>query len=175
MILLKDLRARANALLDRFDITDVPVPVERIAKSLGAVVRFLPLEDTLSGMIYVEDRRTIIGVNSHHHPNRQRFTIAHEIAHLELHKKRIVHEIHVDRRFRVLMRDGNSASGTEGMEIEANQFAAELLMPSSLINEMLKKRGFDIDDVRPLEILARRFRVSKQALEFRIRNLRLSE
>ena len=175
MISLHELRARATAVLKKFGVTEVPVPVVEIAESLGAVVRFLPLEDTLSGMIYIEGTRTIIGVNSHHHPNRQRFTIAHEIAHLELHKKKIVHEVHVDRRFRVLMRDENSASGTEGMEIEANQFAAELLMPSSSVNEMLKKKGFDIDDERPLEGLARKFGVSKQALEFRIRNLRSNE
>ena len=172
---VEDVRRHANALLDRFGISHVPIPVEQIADSLGAVVRFSPLEDSLSGMIFIESTRTIIGVNSHHHPNRQRFTIAHEIAHLQLHRKRILHEVHVDKGFRVLMRDGSSASGTERMEIEANQFAAELLMPSSLLNIMLKKRGFDIDDVRPLEVLARKFRVSKQALEFRIRNLRLSE
>lgn len=175
MIALKDVHTRANSILARFEITYVPVPVEQIARLLGAVVRYSPLGDSLSGIIYIEGRRTVIGVNSHHHKNRQRFTIAHEIAHLELHKELIVHEVHVDKRFRVLMRDANSATGTERMEIEANQFAADLLMPSSFLNEMLMKRGFDIDDVRPLELLARKFRVSKQALEFRIRNLRLSE
>lgn len=175
MNLVKDVRREANALLDRLGISYIPVPVEQIAGSLGAVVRFSPLEDSLSGMIYIEGTRTIIGVNSHHHANRQRFTIAHEIAHLQLHRELILNEVHVDKRFRVLMRNGSSASGTERMEIEANQFAAELLMPSSLLNVMLKKKGFDIDDVRPLEVLARKFRVSRQALEFRIRNLRLSE
>ena len=174
MIPFQDVSKRANALLKRFEITQVPVHVEKLANSMGALVRFSPLGDSLSGMIYIEGNRAIIGVNSYHHQNRQRFTIAHEIAHLELHEQLIVNEVHVDKRFRVLMRDASSASGSERMEIEANRFAAELLMPSSLLNDMLKKNGFDIDDDRPLEILARKFRVSKQALEFRIRNLRFS-
>jgi Zn-dependent peptidase ImmA (M78 family) len=60
------------------------------------------------------------------------------------------------------------------MEIEANQFAAEVLMPAVSLRAMLNKRGFDIDDDRPLEILASKFRVSRQALEFRIRSIRNS-
>lgn len=174
MISLQAVEARANSLLERYEITQAPVPVERIANLLGASVHYSPFGDGLSGMIYIRGNRTIIGVNSYHHPNRQRFTIAHEIAHFELHQELIVNEVHVDKRFRVLMRDGSSASGTELMEIEANRFAAELLMPSSLLSDMLKKRGFDIDDDRPLELLARKFRVSKLALQFRIRNLRLN-
>ena len=36
-------------------------------------------------------RKIIIGVNKSHHPNRRRFTIAHEIGHLVLHKGEMVH------------------------------------------------------------------------------------
>ena len=122
-------------------------------------------------MIFISQDQLIIGVNSRHHPNRQRFTIAHEIAHFKLHKDKISDLVHVDRTFPVLMRDSNSANGTERLEIDANRFAAELLMPSFLITEMLNKQGFDIDDVEPLDRLARIFQVSRQALEFRIRNI----
>ena len=57
------------------------------------------------------------------------------------------------------------------MEMEANRFASEFLMPSFLLMAMLKKNGFDIDDEKPLEKLSRQFRVSKQALGYRIRNI----
>ena len=170
----QELGRRARALLEQGGVTGIPVPVERIASSLGASVRYSALHDDLSGMIYIGDQGPIIGVNSQHHPNRQRFTIAHEIAHLVLHRHLIADQVHVDKRFRVLMRDANSASGTERMEIEANQFAAEVLMPAVSLRAMLNKRGFDIDDDRPLEILASKFRVSRQALEFRIRSIRNS-
>jgi len=68
------------------------------------------------------------------------------------------------------MRDSKSATGTELIEIRANQFAAELLMPSTLINLALAGKQFDIEDDGPIEELAKKFRVSKQALEYRIRN-----
>ena len=122
-------------------------------------------------MIYSKRRSPIIGVNSLHHSNRQRFTIAHEVAHLILHRRLIADHVHVDKRFPILMRDSNSATGTQRMEMEANSFAAELLMPSFLLLPMLKKNGFDIDDEKPLEKLSRKFRVSKQALDYRIRNI----
>ena len=165
------IEKRVKALLEKQNVTAAPVPVQKIAKSLGARIRRSPLDEELSGMIYLKGRTPIIGVNALHHANRQRFTIAHEIAHLELHRESIVDQVHIDRKFPVLMRDAKSATGTECMEIEANRFAAELLMPTFLLSEMLKKKGFDIDDEKPLASLARKFRVSKQALEYRIRNM----
>lgn len=166
-----DAAKQARTLLHKHGVTAAPVPVEKIAKALGAQVHHSPLDETLSGVIYIKGNTPIIGVNSRHHPNRQRFTIAHETAHLVLHRHLITNQVHIDRKFPVLMRDGDSAAGTENMEIEANQFAAELLMPSFLLAQMLKKQGFDIDDDEPLKRLARKFRVSRQALEFRIRNM----
>ena len=171
MIQPDEIRRRVEDLLEKHGVTTAPVPVEKIARSLGARMRFSPLDEELSGMIYIKGDTPIIGVNSQHHPNRQRFTIAHEIGHLLLHRAEIIDQVHVDKRFPVLMRDANSATGTERMEIEANQFASELLIPSFLLAEMLNKQGFDIDDEKPLERLAKKFRVSRQALEFRIRNM----
>lgn len=120
-------------------------------------------------MISIREGFPIIGVNSQHHPNRQRFTIAHELGHLTLHRDAIEERVHVDKTFQVLMRNTNSASGTERIEIEANQFASELLMPLRLLDPLLGR--YDIDDDEPLQRLAHMFRVSKQALEYRIRNI----
>ena len=119
-------------------------------------------------MIYIKEGVPIIGVNSLHHPNRQRFTIAHELGHLELHRQMITTTVHVDKNFPALMRDPKSATGTEQIEIEANQFAAELLMPRELIEQALAGEQFDIEDDGPIEEIAKKFRVSKQALQYRI-------
>jgi Zn-dependent peptidase ImmA (M78 family) len=166
-----DPSVSAQQLLVRLGIQAVPTPVEKIAKALGAQVRFSPFDSELSGMVYIKDGVPIIGVNSLHHPNRQRFTIAHELGHLELHREMITSKVHVDKEFPALMRDSNTATGTEQIEIEANRFAAELLMPHNLIKQALAGKQFDIDDDGPIEELAKKFRVSKQALEYRIRNL----
>ncbi|TAM79641.1 MAG: ImmA/IrrE family metallo-endopeptidase [Acidobacteria bacterium] len=165
-----DPYACARQLLARIGIQSAPTPVEKVAKALGAQVRFSPFDDELAGMVYIKDGVPIIGVNSLHHPNRQRFTIAHELGHLELHREMITSTVHVDKNFPVLMRDPKSATGTELLEIQANQFAAELLMPRKLIDQVLAGKKFDIDDEGPIEELAKKFRVSKQALEYRIRN-----
>jgi Zn-dependent peptidase ImmA (M78 family) len=165
-----DPQASAQDVLVRLGIKKIPVPVEKIAKALGAVVRFSPLDEELSGMIYIKEGVPVIGVNSLHHPNRQRFTIAHEIGHLIMHKAMISEEVHVDKQFRVLMRNSDSATGLEEIEVQANQFAAELLIPSSMFDPATITAS-DIDDEGPLDALAKKFRVSKQMLEYRIRSL----
>lgn len=171
-----DPEKKAQELLDHLNFNNVPVPVEKIAKAKGAIIRHSPLDQELSGMIYIKDGQPIIGVNALHHPNRQRFTIAHEIGHLELHRDLITDQIHVDKEFRVEMgvlnRDTRSALGTELVEIDANRFAAALLVPRPFIEEALKTQRFDIDDDAPIEALAKKLRVSRQMLEYRIRNLR---
>ncbi len=163
---------QAEELVARFCVRSPPVPVEKIAKLLGAQVRFSPLDEELSGMIYISENTPIIGVNSLQHPNRQRFTIAHEIAHFQLHRHRLSGKVHVDKQFRVqfakLNRDTNSSTGTETIEIQANQFAAALLMPRAIFLPALRSKRFDIDDEGPLNELAKSFQVSRQALEHRI-------
>jgi Zn-dependent peptidase ImmA (M78 family) len=42
-------------------------------------------------------------------------------------------------------------------------------MPEALIKQALESEPFDIDDDSPIEELAKKFRVSRQALEYRIR------
>jgi len=164
---------RAQAVLADLGIKSAPINVEKVARELGVQVRFAPFDDELSGMIHIKDGVPIIGVNSLHHPNRQRFTIAHELGHLELHKDLITSSVHVDKGFPALMRDATSAKGEEKIEIEANQFAAELLMPKTIVERELAGKQFDIEDDAPLEEIAKKFRVSKQALQLRIRSINL--
>ncbi len=160
----------ARNLLERLDIRNILIPVDKIARAVGAQVIFSPLDDELSGMVFVKEDQTIIGVNSLHHPNRQRFTISHEIGHLELHRQFISTHIHVDKRFTVLMRDIHSTTGTARVEIEANRFASELLMPEWAVQRVLEQTEIDIDDDEAITVLARKFRVSRQAFQYRLMN-----
>ena len=114
---------RARALLQDNQVTALPVPVEHLARGLSVQLRFSPLDQELSGMVYVKDETPIIGVNATHHPNRQRFTIVHECGHLVLRRDRITQEVHVDKASPMLMRDAMSAAGADEMECEANLFA----------------------------------------------------
>jgi Zn-dependent peptidase ImmA (M78 family) len=71
----------------------------------------------------------------------------------------------------ILRRDNNSATGADVVEVQANQFAAALLMPKILLLNMLGNELFDIDDDSIINKISNKFRVSKQALEHRIRNI----
>lgn len=161
-------RASARAILREFGVSAPPVPVERIIKSRKIVLQYAPLDEDLSGMAYIKDGTGIIGVNALHHPNRQRFSAAHELAHHVLHVSEISKAVHVDKGIRVLFRNDVSALGTEPMEIEANAFASELLIPGDLLAAALEGGGVDLEDEAAIEALARRFRVSPAAMRFRL-------
>lgn len=161
-------REAARAILREFGVAAPPVPVERIIKSRKIVLQYAPLDEDLSGMAYIKDGVGIIGVNTLHHPNRQRFSAAHELAHHVLHDEDIRQAVHVDKGIRVLFRDDISALGTEPMEIEANAFASELLIPGDLLAAALEGGGVDLEDEAAIEALARRFRVSAAAMRFRL-------
>ena len=164
------LRPIARKLLDAVGVTEPPVPVAAIAEYLGATVRYAPYKGELAGVLIRDDfeRGIVIGVNSLHHSNRQRFTIAHECGHLRLHKGR---QSYVDRSFRINRRDEVSSQATDAEEIEANRFAAELLMPYDLIKDDLMTYRPDIEDEDELRELVDRYGVSLQALTLRIRSV----
>ena len=157
-------------LLEKHDLTRPPVPVDVLAGQLGALVRYSPFEGEISGVVVRHDDQIIIGVNSLHHPNRQRFTIAHEIGHMLLHRGEAVH---VDRTFRINLRNDISSQAVDPKEIAANRFAAELLMPEHMLVVDLKGQVIDFENEEDLRRLAAKYRVSLQALTFRLANLGL--
>lgn len=166
-------REAAVELLRWAKVEEPPVPVERLAKRLGAEVRYEPLDGDLSGMLFREEGRTIIGVNALHSKSRQRFTIAHELGHLQLHEG---YGIHVDHRFPIRRkRDERSSQGLDLDEIEANGFAAELLMPTEMLERDLDDTDPDYEDDELARRLADRYRVSLQAMAIRLGKLRLQD
>lgn len=89
-----------------------------------------------------------IHINADHHWRRRRFTIAHELGHLFL--------------------NTTCGSGVENyfdegkpLEVEADVFAAELLMPLAFLNKDLVKNAM-------VEDLAWKYIVSKEAMGWKI-------
>jgi Zn-dependent peptidase ImmA (M78 family) len=145
------------------------VPVEKIAKDHGIEIKHLDLSSDVSGAMKREGKsgKPIIIVNGTHSDVRQRFTIAHELGHFLLHA---MSPQYIDKQ-KVYFRDNDSSTGEDIIEVQANQFAAELLMP---INS-LKKDFFENskliegDDPKKLiEKLAEKYKVSEQAMSIRI-------
>ena len=150
----------------RFEVTAPPVPIERILRALGVDFRFAPFDRDLSGMSHVKAGVPIIVANAKHHPNRQRFTLAHEFGHVTLHRPLLEKVVHVDKGS--LKRDATSAMGTDAHEIEANAFASELLIPQVLLDAEIAGRQIDMEDDGVIDELARRFQVSVAAMRFRL-------
>ncbi|NKC16692.1 MAG: ImmA/IrrE family metallo-endopeptidase [Gammaproteobacteria bacterium] len=167
---LSGIRARAISLLKKNDLFRAPVDVVALAERLGLTVVLEELDDDVSGLLMVKGGKAIIVVNAEHHPNRQRFTAAHELAHYALHNSGADH-LFVDRK--VFFRDEAAATGEDVQEIEANKFAAELLMPKALLGQALEDENIDLLDDFDVHRLARKFKVSEQALGFRLASLQL--
>jgi Zn-dependent peptidase ImmA (M78 family) len=161
------IKARVRKLLQENRIRRPPVRVQLIAKNLGIHIRHEPFEGDISGVLYRDKNMTIVGVNSLHHRNRQRFTTAHEIGHLLLHEI----DVHVDKVFRMVLRDSDSSQATDPKEIEANQFAAELLMPEHMLEQDVPAFLNDFENEAGLEKLANLYQVSAQAMAFRLANM----
>lgn len=118
-----------------------PVDPGALAKLREIEVVYLELPDNVSGRGDLDEHE--IYINSLMHPNRQRFTLAHELGHFILGHKR--------RRWEEFL---NESSGAP-MEQEADAFASGLLMPKALLKTF--------KDLPPKE-LAQLFQVSEAAM-----------
>ena len=108
-------------------------------------------------------------MNKAHALTRRRFTIAHECAHALLHEGR---EVRYDTDFRVDFRSGMSALGVDVEEMEANFFAACILMPRRFLEADPLISELDVEDAAPtVKALAARYKVSTQAMSIRLGNL----
>lgn len=165
-----DPSKEARKILNKFRINEPSIDVESIAKTLGAQVIFQDAPDDLSGMIYVGGNGAVIGVNNKNPPTRQRFTIAHEIGHMVMHMHILEGNVHIDKGFGVqLNRDKRSALGEDLLEIQANRFAAELLMPTEMIKREIKNTYIDIESVdESIKQLAEKYNVSQQAMSIKL-------
>ncbi len=154
-----------SSLLEKHQVDQAPVPVERIVASYGIQLRKGDLED-VSGLIVRAGTSVTIGVNAKQSRKRQRFTIAHEFGHFLLHEGM---SSHVDKNYRVNFRSDESSLAVDVEEIEANFFAATLLMPKAFLH---KANAVDaVDSDRSVAELAAMFNVSQHAMSLRIGNV----
>ncbi len=162
-------RRRAEELLREAGIVAPPVPVQQLAERVGAVVRYAPFDGQMSGLLHrsEDENRAVIGVNSRHPTVRQRFSIAHELGHLLLHRP----ALQIDQHAFVSFRNSKSSNATDPHEIEANQFAAALLMPEAVLRECVEQLWQDADVEESIGPLARQFDVSAQAMTIRLTSL----
>jgi Zn-dependent peptidase ImmA (M78 family) len=139
----------------------IPVDPIVISRELGIDVFDADLESSTSGMIIKKvgyDPRILL--NRADSPNRSRFTCAHELGHYVSHADDPDQYEFIDRR------DPLSSTGQNEEEKFANAFAASLLMPDDEVQKRSKEGASTVE-------LAWQFRVSAEAMEYRLRNLGL--
>ncbi|MDP9066729.1 MAG: ImmA/IrrE family metallo-endopeptidase [Actinomycetota bacterium] len=149
------------------DNPKLPVDPIRIARSLGIDVYDAELgQDVFGALVKEAGQDPTILLNAIDSPNRKRFSCAHEIGHFVRRSDTVYSNIsdydqytHLDRR------DVLSAQGVDIEEIYANSFAAALLMPAALVEELRKTQS-------PTD-LALTFDVSQEAMQYRLLNLGL--
>lgn len=157
----------ARRLITKFRVVEPPVDVETIAKYLKLEVRRENFPDDVSGALTRAPERSVIAVNRNHHENRQRFTIAHELGHYLLHPDAPAY-YDGKNQVGVHFRSAANGGGWDPKEIEANRFAAELLMPRRLILNRISVSKTEVD----ASSLARVFDVSEEAMTYRLAGLR---
>ena len=94
-----------------------------------------------------------------HLQKRQRFTVAHEIAHCALHMSP-KEKIHIEFR-------NDKTNMLDSKEQEANVFAGELLMPTNIMIKIGEMCNYDF----PIDLLSESFFVSRNVVRARIRSL----
>lgn len=159
-----DPNLTAVEVISRFQKT-APVNVHDIAAAFGIEVRSdLALPDDISGKIervgLFRDRYRIT-TNGKHSSTRQRFTIAHELAHYVLHRSMIGDGIVDDAMYR------SNRPGWDDIERQANSYAATILMPARLVREKYRAKVVATTDMAAV------FDVSYDVARIRMKELRL--
>ncbi|GJE78654.1 ImmA/IrrE family metallo-endopeptidase [Methylorubrum suomiense] len=150
-----DVQGRIADLLNT-----APVDVAQVATRLGLTIYGQPLAERVSGVLvkdpsYGTPSGFVILVDHGESYVRQRFTAAHEIGHYVLHRDRIGDRVEDNYLLR-------SAGLSSAIEAQANRFAADLLMPFPLVNQLIS------DGITTVSDLARALQVSEIAMGIRL-------
>lgn len=112
-----NIKRKANSLARKYNSRN---PLE-IIKNLNVILVYYPLKD-VRGFYQYFQRNNIIYIDDELSENEQKVVCAHELGHMFLHKNS-----------NALFMDTRTHFVTTKYENEANTFAAELLIPDSII------------------------------------------
>lgn len=158
-----EVELRAMEVLRQHGLYSLPIDPVQLANRLGVTVNNAKFaDDSLAGLIAKRGGHTRILVEQADPPYRKRFSIAHELGHHFLHLLEDG-EI-VDKRadmFREKEPVGGHISSERMREIQANWFAAALLMPAEFVREEWARNP-------SIAHMARVFNVSEEAMGYRV-------
>lgn len=164
----QEVEIRAADVLREHGLESIPVDPVVLANRLGmAVFNAKFSDDNIVGMIAKQGDQITLLVNQSDPPFRKRFTIAHELGHHFLHLFSDGEFVDGEANlFRLPQDDQQDITPQRRREIQANMFAAALLMPADAVRSEWKK-------LRSVDAMARKFNVSEAAMGIRVGQLGL--
>ena len=161
-----EIERKAHQTLIEHGMFCIPVDPVVIANRLGIRVSNAVFSDSsLSGMIAQRGEKKLLLVNNNDSAERKRFTIAHELGHSILHLDNAGE--FVDSATDLFRTEALPDGKTYHQEVEANAFAAALLMDAELVKRLW-------DTCKSLDTMAKAFMVSESAMGIRLNNLGLT-
>ncbi|HSD08858.1 ImmA/IrrE family metallo-endopeptidase [Flavobacterium sp.] len=167
-MLYKHIEEKAEEVLKNENFHTPGFDIFKLIKKLNIEVVPKQFNDDISGFLAINNGKVVISYNVNEGLERRRFTVAHELGHFFLHSKS--QPLFVDKPPKIMYRNNASSTGEVLKEREANAFAAAILMPQSLIISEIDKL-IENDASEIISKLAKKFKVSEQAMSFRLSNL----
>ncbi len=147
---------KAKEILTKYWDKTIPIDPIKLARAAGVTVKAVPNLSTSGEFKKCMVEGPLIQYRSTESDVRQRFTIAHELGHFVLGHGGAYRD----------NPDNFSLANHDPLEVSANRFAAELLMPEDVLNYLVIKRG-----INGIAKLADMLQVSQVAMQYRLKNL----
>lgn len=165
----EEIEKSAMEILQKHGLFSLPIDPVTIANKAGIKVHNATFSDEgVSGMVARRGKNITMLVNQSDPPYRKRFSIAHELGHHFLHLTEdgeiVTKKIDL---FRVYFKPEDKGDEEKRRDVEANQFAAALLMPETFVKDFYEKKSLN------LKQMAKKFNVSEEAMGIRLEVLRL--
>lgn len=147
-----DYKALARSIREAFGLSNMPiVNLSKLVEDLGITIIPCNFDTTqVDGLTSkINHEAPIIFMNMNQPPDRWRFSLAHELCHCLMHVEQMI--------------------STPEMEKEANEFAAELLMPETATNALVNR--LQTTNLGTFYELKKQWKVSMAALIYRAKTL----
>lgn len=143
----KNTRDLVWEILIRERIRELPISTSKLCRDMGIPIYLREFDDGNSGLSGIVNRNPVIFVNRNDSPERQRFTVAHELGHIMLG--------HVGK-YKLVNREPSPSDNP--IEHAANVFASRLLAPACVLWGC---------NIHTAEEIAVNCKISRQAAEYR--------
>ncbi len=138
------------------------IDLELIAYSLGAELKKEPL-DNCEGNIIGTESKAIITLNESAHPKKQRFSLGHELGHwVNDRGKNLTYRCNAND---MRQRSARKNDYKQNKEVRANQFSAELIMPSFIVQPHIEDRDINLGTV---DFVSNLFNASRTSAAIRL-------